>query len=293
MSPAHHRAGAARAALRRAPALLAVLLIVTGVSGCGLVPWPHRTDGAADGPSVTVVDPPVPTTTARPLAPYPVDPDSPEATADRPTTGAGFVTFTDQLGLLSSACTLGFFARYPDGTVVAFTAGHCAEDAQAVDGNRLIVARYLDESGGSVPFGGYIKIAHRAAMFGQDIAMIEVAGTRVQPVARAVGPVTGYTTADRLVSERPGICIVGGRTGLHCGTFGGLVGTRVTWGGIPAVEGDSGGPVYARWPDGTYTAVGVVNGVETDRNGLGTGVGFATLIADDIEANNLTLLGTR
>ena len=60
---------------------------------------------------------------------------------------------------------------------------------------------------------------------------------------------------------------------------------------IPAVEGDSGGPVYARWPDGTFTAVGVVNTVHTRPDGTGTGGGTGTLIAADINANEMTLLG--
>ena len=58
------------------------------------------------------------------------------------------------------------------------------------------------------------------------------------------------------------------------------------------MEGDSGGPVYARWPDGTYTAVGVVNSVQTRPDGTGTGGGTGTLVADDIVANRMTLLGT-
>ncbi len=233
------------------------------------------------------------TSSPPPLTPYDVGGNGPEATASRPTIGTGFVTFDDPVGLVESECTLGFFARYPNRQIVVFTAGHCADAAKSDPLDTSIIARYLDPAGDSVPFGEYIKAVHSPTWYGQDIAMIQVAKPSVQPVAQAVGAVTGYSTADDLEDSRPTICVLGGKTGLHCGAFGGLVGIRVTWTGIPAVEGDSGGPVYARWPDGTYTAVGVVDGVQTTQRGMGTGVGYGTLIADDIKASDLTLLGTR
>ncbi|NMD57957.1 MULTISPECIES: hypothetical protein [Tsukamurella] len=211
------------------------------------------------------------------------------ATAPKPTTGAGITTFADPFGVDSSVCTLGFLARYPGGEVVAFTAGHCAEQAGKAQPGRTPVARYLTPGGGSTPFGEYIKATRNDR--GQDIAIIQLAGSDVAPVAPAIGPVRGVSATEELRAGRPEICIVGARTGRHCGVLDDVTGTRVTWAGIPAVEGDSGGPVYARWPDGTFTAVGVVNTVHTRPDGTGTGGGTGTLIAADIAANEMTLLG--
>ena len=103
--------------------------------------------------------------------------------------------------------------------------------------------------------------------------------------------ISGVSSTEELRAGRPEICVVGARTGRHCGVLDDVSGTRVTWAGIPAVEGDSGGPVYARWPDGSFTAVGVINTVHTRTDGTGTGGGTGTLIAADIEANEMTLLG--
>ncbi|WP_461167855.1 chymotrypsin family serine protease [Tsukamurella serpentis] len=226
------------------------------------------------------------------VAPYSIAaPERAPATAGRPTTGAGITTFADPLGVYSSVCTLAFFARYPQGQLVAFTAGHCAEAAKAVRPAQRPVARYLRPDGASVPFGEFIKSTRRT--LGQDIAIIQVADDAVAPVARSVGAVTGYSTGDQLRAGQPEICVVGARTGRHCGVLVDVGDHRVTWAGIPAVEGDSGGPVYARWPDGSYTAVGVINTVTTREDGTGTGRGTGTLIAADVEVNAMTLLGTR
>ncbi|KXO98170.1 hypothetical protein [Tsukamurella pseudospumae] len=253
-------------------------------SACAVLPEdPGPAPEAPSTPAVVITTPSV--------APYNVvAPGVPAAVATRPTTGAGIATYADPFGVYSSICTLGFLARYPNGQIVAFTAGHCAEAARQVRPDRNPVARYLTSADSSVPFGEYIKATRSAR--GQDIAIIQVAGRDVAPVAPAIGPVTGFSTPDRLRAERPEICIVGARTGRHCGVLEDASGTRVTWAGIPAVEGDSGGPVYAKWPDGTFTAVGVVNSVHTRADGTGTGSGTGTLIAADIEANDMTLLGT-
>lgn len=270
-----------RRPLRAAACALGAVL----AGGCGVI---QSADLAApeappSTPSVTVTTPVV--------QPYDVvAPDLEPATAPKPTTGSGITTFVDPFGVYSSVCTLGFLARYPGGQVVAFTAGHCAELAGQARPGRNPVARYLTPGGGSTPFGEYIKATRNNR--GQDIAIIQLAGSDVAPVARAIGAVRGVSSTEDLDVGRPEICIVGARTGRHCGVLEDVSGTRVTWAGIPAVEGDSGGPVYARWPDGTFTAVGVVNTVHTRPDGTGTGGGTGTLIAADIRANGMTLLGT-
>ncbi|ADG76851.1 putative protein OS=Tsukamurella paurometabola (strain ATCC 8368 / DSM / CCUG 35730 /CIP 100753 / JCM 10117 / KCTC 9821 / NBRC 16120 / NCIMB 702349/ NCTC 13040) OX=521096 GN=Tpau_0197 PE=4 SV=1 [Tsukamurella paurometabola] len=267
-------------------ALAFALVGVVSAAGCGLTPSSRpsspepsrftRTEAAATTPSV---------------APYAVDaPGRTVAVAPRPTTGAGITTFADSFGFYASVCTLGFFARYPNGQVVAFTAGHCADLARQARPDDAPVARYLTSASRSTAFGEYIKATRTRR--GQDIAIIQVLGADVRAVADAIGPVTGYSTAAELRDGRPEICIVGARTGRSCGVFDTIDGRRVTWAGTPAVEGDSGGPVYARWPDGTFTAVGVVNSVHTRADGTGTGGGSGTLVADDILANSMTLMGT-
>lgn len=268
---------------RRARIAACTLALAVGAAGC-----------AGVAPERATLEPPPPVSTAvvttPSVAPYPVDaPGRAPAVASVPTTGAGIATFVDSFGMYSSVCTLGFFARYPNGQIVAFTAGHCAELARQARPDSAPVARYLTSAGSSVPFGEYIKATRNRR---QDIAIIQVQGSDVRAVADAIGPVTGYSTAADLRSGRPEICIVGARTGRSCGVLDDVVGTKVRWAGIPAVEGDSGGPVYARWPDGTFTAVGVVNSVHTRSDGTGTGAGTATLIADDIVVNRMTLMGT-
>ena len=269
----------ARRPLRAAACAVSTLVL----GGCAVI---QRDDVAAPEapPSPTVV------ITTPVVQPYDVvAPDLKPATAPKPTTGAGITTYADPFGVYASVCTLGFLARYPGGQVVAFTAGHCAELAGKARPGRNPVARYLTPGGGSTPFGEYIKATRSTR--GQDIAIIQLAGNDVAPVARAIGPVRGVSSTEDLRAGRPEICVVGARTGKHCGVLDDVTGTRVTWAGIPAVEGDSGGPVYARWPDGTFTAVGVVNTVHTRADGTGTGGGTGTLIAADINANEMTLLG--
>ncbi|WP_019201292.1 hypothetical protein [Tsukamurella sp. 1534] len=276
---------------RRRLASACALLTALPVAGCGLVL--QDDPGGAPPPPPEAVSVPVSTPVPTPvITPYPVvDTTRTPAVALRPTTGAGIVTRADAYGLVSSVCTLGFFARYPGGEVVAFTAGHCADLARQARPDAVPVARYMTDADSSVAFGAYIKATR--SPIGQDIAIIQVQGRDVRPVAPAIGPVTGVSTADDLRAARPAICIVGARTGRSCGALASVSGSRVSWAGIAAVEGDSGGPVYARWPDGTYTAVGVVNGVQARPDGTGTGRGTGTLIAPDMTANGMTLLGTR
>lgn len=266
---------------RLLPTTLLALLCAAPV-GCSVV---QQDLPAAPEPSTSVV-----VVTTPGVAPYRVDaPGLPAAVSPVPTTGSGIATFADSRGVYASVCTLGFFARYPNGQVVAFTAGHCAELARQARPGSAPVARYLVSAERSVPFGEYIKATRDRR---QDIAIIQVQGEDVRAVARAIGPVTGFSTAAELQAGRPEICIVGARTGRSCGVLDEVAGTRVTWSGIPAVEGDSGGPVYARWPDGTFTAVGVVNSVHTRADGTGTGGGTGTLVADDIRANQMSLMGS-
>lgn len=276
---------AARQPLRAAACAPAAALLIAGtLGGCSVL---QRTEPlpAEAPPAPAVVTTPV-------VKPYDVlAPGVEPATAAMPTTGSGITTYADPYGVYASVCTLGFLARYPGGEVVAFTAGHCAELAGQAQPGRNPVARYLTPSGGSAPFGEYIKATRSSR--GQDIAIIQLPGSDVAPVAPAIGPVRGLSSTEDLQAGRPEICIVGARTGRHCGVLADVTGTRVTWAGIPAVEGDSGGPVYARWPDGSFTAVGVVNTVHTRRDGTGTGGGTGTLIAADIRANEMTLLGVR
>lgn len=267
--------------LRTAACALGAVLL----AGCSVIQGQNvaAPEAPPDTPS-TVVTTPV-------IAPYDVvAPSLKPATAPNPTTGSGITTFADPFGVYTSICTLGFLARYPGGQIVAFTAGHCAELAGKTRPGRNPVARYLTPGGGNTPFGEYIKATRTNR--GQDIAIIQLAATDVAPVARAIGPVRGVSSTEDLAAGRPEICVVGARTGRHCGVLEDVSGTRVTWAGIPAVEGDSGGPVYARWPDGTFTAVGVINTVHTRLDGTGTGGGTGTLIAADIRANGMTLLGT-
>ncbi|WP_248492370.1 S1 family peptidase [Tsukamurella sp. PLM1] len=274
---------------RRHPASTAGVLTgvaaATLLAGCEVIQQDDRVVPEAPSPSTVVVTTPI-------VSPYPVvAPERPAAVAPLPTTGAGITTYADPFGVYASVCTLGFFGRYPGGQVVAFTAGHCAELARQARPTVTPVARYLTSGGRNVPFGEYIKATRTAR--GQDIAIIQVQGENVRPEAAAIGKVTGYSTAEELRAGRPEICIVGARTGRHCGVLDSVDRSRVTWAGIPAIEGDSGGPVYAKWPDGSFTAVGVVNSVHTRTDGTGTGGGTGTLIADDMTANRITLMGTR
>ncbi|TWS17896.1 hypothetical protein FK529_18115 [Tsukamurella asaccharolytica] len=271
-------------ATRRPLRAVACAVGIALLGGCAAI---QRDEVAAPEEPPSTSTAPVTTPSVRPYDV--VAPNLKPTTAAKPTTGAGITTFADPFGVYASVCTLGFLARYPGGEVVAFTAGHCAELAGKAQPGRNPVARYLTPAGGSTPFGEYIKATRSTR--GQDIAIIQLEGSDVAPVARAIGPVRGVSGTEELLAGRPEICVVGARTGRHCGVLEDVTGTRVRWAGIPAVEGDSGGPVYARWPDGTFTAVGVINTVHTRTDGTGTGGGTGTLIAADITANEMTLLG--
>ena len=99
--------------------------------------------------------------------------------------------------------------------VVAFTAGHCAELAGKARPGRSPVARYLTSGGGSTPFGEYIKATRSTR--GQDIAIIQVVGADVAPIAQSIGPVRGVSSTEELRELLPGLqhgLVDGQRRGL-------------------------------------------------------------------------------
>lgn len=154
----------------------------------------------------------------------------------------------DSTGKAAGACTIAFLADGSDGAHYAFTAGHCASG-----GNVLLP--YQAE-------GNYQRIGRFSEVdnaYAADIAVIRLdSALPLDTRVLSRRPVTGVTTT---VTKGDSLCYYGMRSGRHCGTAtidATATDVLATFSGT-AVHGDSGAPVYKIGPDGSATAVGVLN----------------------------------
>ena len=135
------------------------------------------------------------------------------------------------------------------------TAGHCG----AV-GDQFAIR----DAGGAAELFGEMVESHLTgtdvSISGTDIGLIEIHRTEfIDPVLPLAQQVTGWQSLAWVDENQPQICRLGHRTGLTCGPYleagnEGLFSSR----GI-LDQGDSGGPVFARTPDGELWAVGVAS----------------------------------
>lgn len=146
-------------------------------------------------------------------------------------------------------CTSGFSVRTAGGAPAMLTAGHCRRDP----GNDTVIQR---TPMGDRVIGRYVRSEVLPGV--RDVGLVDLAGSSV-PLVSDVDAlrVARVMSADDLRRERPQLCKSGARTGLSCGAITDVTDNQVsfrTWDDL----GDSGAPVYARQPDGTAAAVGIL-----------------------------------
>ena len=193
------------------------------------------------------------------------------------TPGAFLVGTTIASNGLPYQCTLGFITRKNDGTVSALTAGHCHMNR----GDSTVLQQTPD---GVIRVGDYERSEVVRGV--KDISLVDLSGSSVPVVPTMDGmPVTHVLTADELRRDNPELCKSGARTGLSCGPITSVTGTTVSFRAWDDL-GDSGSPIYTRYPDGTVGATGILFGHSDDAQGR---IIHATLIAPYMHTWGLTL----
>lgn len=146
-------------------------------------------------------------------------------------------------------CTSGFLVRTPDGAPGMLTAGHCRRDPA----NDTVLQR---TPMGDRVIGRYVRSEVLPGV--HDMGLVDTAGSTVPLVSDVDAMrVTRVMTADDVRREQPQLCKSGARTGLSCGPVTAVTDTQVSFRAWDDL-GDSGAPVYARLPDGTVAAVGIL-----------------------------------
>ncbi len=146
-------------------------------------------------------------------------------------------------------CTSGFTVRTPGGAPGMLTAGHCRRDPV----NDTVLQRTPT---GDRFIGRYVRWEVLPGV--HDMGLVDLAGSSVPLVSDVDAMrVTRVMTAEDLRREQPQLCKSGARTGLSCGPITAITETQVSFRAWDDL-GDSGAPVYARHPDGTVAAVGIL-----------------------------------
>lgn len=147
----------------------------------------------------------------------------------------------------NSSCTAGFAAQRSNGLYYLLTSGHC-------DGQDF--SQWSDAA--DTPIGRIVASEDNGD--DRDAAMIELSPSAGVPNGDVDGRyrIRDVLTADQIQLGMP-FCKVGARTGETCGTVTGVVGNVVTT-NLFSLEGDSGSPGFVMNPDGTVSAVGILQG---------------------------------
>lgn len=146
-------------------------------------------------------------------------------------------------------CTAGFTVRTAGGAPGMLTAGHCDRDPV----NDTVLQR--TPSGDRV-IGHYVRWEVIPGV--RDIGLVDLAGSSVPLVSQVDAMrVSRVMSAEDIRREQPQLCKSGARTGVSCGPITAVTDTQVSFRAWDDL-GDSGAPVYARQPDGTVAAVGIL-----------------------------------
>lgn len=146
-------------------------------------------------------------------------------------------------------CTAGFTVRTPSGAPGMLTAGHCRRDPV----NDTVLQRTPT---GDRFIGRYVRWEVIPGV--HDMGLVDLAGSSVPLVSDVDAMrVTRVMNVEDLRREQPQLCKSGARTGLSCGPITSVTETQVSFRAWDDL-GDSGAPVYARHPDGTVAAVGIL-----------------------------------
>jgi hypothetical protein len=156
-------------------------------------------------------------------------------------------------------CTLGFLVMTSDPTPAFLTAGHC------VPAPGKPVYWNPDGTSSKVTLGYSRVVQYDGDTVGStDIGLVDVSGGDGDLSKTAVLPgnvqMSGVSSMDELRRYNPTLCKQGYRSGRTCGRILRFIPPDKLTMETRSDHGDSGSPVYAVWPNGTYTAVGVLNG---------------------------------
>lgn len=146
-------------------------------------------------------------------------------------------------------CTAGFTVRTAGGAPAMLTAGHCDRDPV----NDTVLQRTPT---GDQVVGHYVRWEVIPGV--RDVGLVDLAASSVPLVSQVDAMrVSRAMTAEDLRREQPHLCKSGARTGVTCGPITALTDNQVSFRAWDDL-GDSGAPVYARLPDGTVAAVGIL-----------------------------------
>lgn len=146
-------------------------------------------------------------------------------------------------------CTAGFTVRTDSGAPGMLTAGHCDRDPV----NDTVLQRTPT---GDQVIGRYVRWEVVPGV--RDIGLVDLTDSSVPLVSHVDAmAVSRVMSAEDLRREQPELCKSGARTGLSCGPITSVTDTQVSFRAWDDL-GDSGAPVYARQPDGTVAAVGIL-----------------------------------
>lgn len=178
-----------------------------------------------------------------------------------------------------NSCTASFLVSLPDGRTGVLSAGHCQYPGEsALDASGKHIGTYLY----SIDQGKKASDIDTALVVldpGLNVDTWILETTSVIDVATVADLTTGRN------GQMPKICYYGATsTTTHCGTNTSVEGDKIAVWAPGAQPGDSGGPVWAVWPDGSRSAVGT-----TIRIGENSGDMVATLAAPWIAKWNLKL----
>jgi hypothetical protein len=152
-------------------------------------------------------------------------------------------------------CTLGFMVMTSDNSPAYLTAGHCAP----VQGAPV----YADTMNGVTRVGvsRVVSYADTGETLSTDIALVDTANAPINKSSQLTNGirVTGISSSEDLRSSAPTLCKLGQATGFTCGPMTAVTRNKVLF-RAESAHGDSGAPVVARWGNGVFTAVGVLNG---------------------------------
>ncbi|MCH9668475.1 MAG: S1 family peptidase [Actinomycetia bacterium] len=146
-------------------------------------------------------------------------------------------------------CTAGFTVRSANGAPGMLTAGHCDRDPV----NDTVLQR---TPAGDRVIGRYVRWEVVPGV--RDVGLVDLSDSSVPLVSQVDAMrVSRVMSAEDVRREQPELCKSGARTGLSCGPITAVTDTQVSFRAWDDL-GDSGAPVYARQPDGTVAAVGIL-----------------------------------
>lgn len=193
--------------------------------------------------------------------------------------GAYLVSTTLANNGLPYQCTAGFTVRTANGAPGMLTAGHCDRDPV----NDTVLQRTPT---GDRVVGRYVRWEVIPGV--RDVGLVDLAGSSVPLVSDVDAMrVSRVMSVEDVRREQPQLCKSGARTGLSCGPITAVTDTQVSFRAWDDL-GDSGAPVYARQPDGTVAAVGILFAHSDDMLGR---IVHATLVAPVMDQWGLTNWG--